>query len=188
MKTKKIEAVKPVYTDKFTCTINSTETEINYRTMLPFRDYAKLVSDVAYQVVNDETGYNPFVYGVALKRSIIEHYTDYVISDDIDEVYNSGVLCDIYDNLLVKIGGNSDYKNAVIDIDKMIEFKKNQLVHKSEFDNLCKTLSDALLRFEKKFGKSINPKAINSVIEKLGDIEITEKSFIDALIDKAPIK
>lgn len=184
MKNKKTPAVKPIYTDKITCVIDGMDIEISYRKRLPFSEYAKLVTDVAYQVANAETGYNPFVYDVALKKNIIEVYSDYVLPDDVNEIYNSTIVNDIFDKLSAEI--HNDYINAVSDIEKLIEFKKNQLENKSEFDVLCKTLTDVLVKFEGKYGKAINPKAINSVIEKLGAMEPNEKGFIDALIDKVP--
>ena len=182
MKAKKVKAVEPTYTDTITVTIGGEDKALNYRKSLPLEDYAKLVTGVAYQVVNDETGYSPFVYDVAVKKGIIESFSDFKISADLNGFYDSGDMDMVYNVLASKVNTN----NAITDIDKIIEFKKMQLANKSELDNLFRTATEVLLRFEKKYGNQINPKAINAAVEKLGAMQLTEKGFIDALVDKIP--
>lgn len=187
MKNNKIEAIKPVYTDTINCTINGADMVINCRKTLPFEDYARLVTDVAYQVVNDESGYCPFVYDIALKKNIIEYFTDFVI-DGVTEFYNSGELNTLVKKVIGVVGESSDYNSVISNIDKLIEFKKLQLANKSEFDSLCKTLSEVILRLEKKFGRAINPKEIKEAVKKLNSMNVDEKSLIDAIVDKLPAK
>lgn len=182
MKAKKVKAVEPTYTDTITVTIGGEDKALNYRKSLPLEDYAKLVTGVAYQVVNDETGYSPFVYDVALKKGIIESFSDFKTPADLNGFYDSGEMDMVYKALVSEVNIN----NAIAEIDKLIEFKRMQLANKSEIDNLCKTATEVLLRFEKKFGNQINPKAINAAVEKLGAMQLTEKGFIDALVDKIP--
>ena len=186
MKTTTIEAIKPIYTDTFICIVDGADKEINYRKSLPFEDYARLVSDVAYQVVNEETGYNPFVYDVALSKTIIECFTDFIIPENINEFYNSGDLNTLSENLISFIGESNDYKSAVINIDKLIDFKKLQLANKSEFDNLCKTLTSVILKLENNIGNSIDFNELSSFIQKMNSLKIDEKGIIDALVDKLP--
>ncbi len=195
MKNKNVEAVKPVYTNKFTYNYRDEEFEVNYRESLPFNEYAKLVTSVVNQVINNETGYNPFVYEIALAQNLISFYTDCKIPDDIDEFYSFISCTGIVRILSSKLPIHQFVDEVVYDseverigevINSMIEFKRLQLANYSKFDELCSTLTDILVKLDKKYGKAINPKQINNIIEKLDSMKMTEQGFINAIIDKIP--
>ncbi len=184
-----------VYTNKFTYKLNDEEFEVNYRESLTFSEYAKLVTNVVNQVISNETGYNPFVYEIALAQNLISFYTDCKTPDDVDEFYSfinsTGIVRTLSSKLPIhqlvdEVDYDSEVERISKVIDSMIDFKRLQLANYSKFDELCNTLTEILVKFDKRYGKAINPKQVNEVIEKLGNMKMSEKGFIDALIDKMP--
>ncbi|MEG2397005.1 MAG: hypothetical protein RSB11_08230 [Oscillospiraceae bacterium] len=185
MKNKITETAPIVYEKEFTYTANQQSHKANVRTYISFSEYAKFVANVAYQVINEETHYSPFVLNLVFAQNLIAFFTDVKVPEDVNEFYdfiNSGTII-------------SDIKNAVgtftvdgikADIDRLIEFRKLEVANHSALDTLCNTLNDLLIKYDKKLGKSINPAQMEKVISKLSSMDITERGIVDALVDKIP--
>lgn len=118
--------------------------------------------------VTGETNYIPYFRELSFINSFAEYVLDGVVFDEDNNIYESVIgdneLRDLYNDWT----GTFDYIQISTDVDVMVEFKKQQLIHnkKSSLDNLLNTITDVV----KKMDESLNMNDVSALIPKLAKL------------------
>ena len=159
---------------------------INVMRRIPFVDVCLCVENIVNAVIDDER-YAPYFLTAAFKGNIIESYTDFDTSigfDKMDEIIeNTNIFSVVRDNI-----SGLQCDNIEWSADELIEFKKQRLIHKSEFNDFVNDLRGLLNKFDKAFDeKMFDSETIKNALSNIASMNVSEQGLVDALINKAGI-
>jgi len=141
-------------------------------------DMCACINNVVDAVI-DDSGYTPYFYDVALYGNILSHYTDFdksVSAKDIERLLCESTLKSVLSNTICK----HQYDTIVCSVNEMVELKKQQMVNKSEIDELFGDLR-ALLS---KFSGSLDTDSMSKAMSNLASLtSVDEGNVINALVD-----
>lgn len=163
---------------------DGVETPIKINSVIGYEYLSALIEAIAKTIV-DEDGYYPYYYNPALYGYMLQFYTDFDQSTGLMNtdklLYETNIKDVLHENI-------TDYQlNIIFDsVDKMIEFRKQQLSTKSEIDVSFSGLLNDLRTLVSKFDSMLDADTISKVMGNLSKMDvsnITEKSLIDALVN-----
>ena len=151
--------------------IQFRDKEVNVKENLTLTDamvFTKLVVDNVF----DETEYVPIYRDLAITKSFLTMYTDITISD-LDEIYNNMTEYKTFIDNIVTVD-NFDYlqyDDIINNINELIEFKKEQIIHKSAMDEAFGSLATLLSTLNEK-AKELDTKKLDKLLKKLNPQEL----------------
>lgn len=163
-----------------TYTYNGAEYPINFKPSIGLVGIGALVTQIVNNIV-DEDGYYPYYHESALYGNILSAYSDFEAKGIIEL---DAILADSDIKIIVEqciIG--REFKLITDSVDKMIEFKKQQLASKSEFDGLISDVRKIVANLNENYVKPLKPKTFEKLINNLSKIKLDEKSLVSALVD-----
>lgn len=119
--------------------------EIHCKTYLPFIDMTAMVNDILDFVFlpvsedSDELKYHPELISFAIDFEIINYFTDIILPDDGDKVYEFLKQTNIVSHITSAVpDATLEIIEAAMDA---IEYKKQQMLKKGKFDTLLSGIS-----------------------------------------------
>lgn len=76
-----------------------------------------------------------------------------------------------------------EYEMIIDSVDKLIEFKKQQLASKSEFNGLVSDIRSIVANLNENYIKPLKPKTFEKFINNLSKIKLDKKALFNALVD-----
>lgn len=161
-------------------TYADVECPIRFKYSIGIVGIGAIVTQIIDNII-DSDGYYPYFYNNALYGNILTTYSDFRTDGvvELDKIINDSDIKDV-------IKQSIDYDEFMLicdSVDKMIEFKKQQLANKSEFDGLISDVRKIVANLNENYIKPLKPKTFEKLINNLSKIKLDEKSLVNALVD-----
>lgn len=163
-----------------TYTYRGTECPINFKSSIGLVGIGALVTQIVNNIV-DEDGYYPYYYESALYGNILSTYSDFESNGivELDAILGDSDIKTIVERCII----GREFKLITDSVDKLIEFKKQQLASKSEFDGLVSDIRKIVANLNENYIKPLKPKTFEKLINNLSKIKLDEKALVNALVD-----
>lgn len=163
-----------------TYTYSGTEYPISFKPSIGLVGIGALVTQIVNNIV-DEDGYYPYYYESALYGNILSAYSDFEAKGiiELDAIIADSDIKTAVEQCII----GREFRLIIDSVDKMIEFKKQQLASKSEFDGLISDVRKIVANLNDNYIKPLKPKTFEKLINNLSKIKLDEKSLVNAFVD-----
>lgn len=155
------------------------EYPIKFKSSIGLVGIGALVEQIVDTLV-DEDGYYPYYYESALYGNILNAYSDFSCDSvvKLDDIMTNSNMIEVIQQAV----HSKEWKLIIDSIDQLLEYRKQKLAAKSEFDALIGDIRNIIADVNERFIKPLDEKALQKMIKNFGNIKITEKGLVDALV------
>ena len=163
---------------KSTYVFDNKEVVFEYETHPEFIDVISIITNTVDAVVSDIVEYAPYLTEYMIQYNMIHYLTDVVLPKDLNECFRFINESEVFD--ILEKGTSGLYEFIKENVDKMIEFRKSQIVKKSKCDDLV----DALINLINTIRKEFDGLNINEVLDRLEKVGFLPGMTEDEIVKK----
>ena len=168
--------IEVTYTD-----LNGNEQTIHMKSEISLAEEYALLNSAVDSVISEDMGYQPMWTEYSLRCEVLNYFTDYKLSDDINENHNIIMKADLFGKVVDKI--EDSYEQIKDYVTAMIEHKKQCLANKSQLDFLCSDIRNLVSEYSSKVDDK-DIKNIKKFLKNIANSKINWETVFNTMLQK----
>lgn len=149
-----------------------TVVKVTVKKCIPFEKRAELVRGIAETVISKEatsiSGYYPEYLKLAQKYLTVAYYTDIVMPDDINEMWEILQNSTLYDDVVDFVG--NDIYDIYDESERLIETRVAYLENNSEINEIFMKIAETIITYGKKISESLSTMGTKFTSDKVEEM------------------
>lgn len=167
--------IEATYTD-----LNGNEQTIHMKSGITLAEEYALLNSAVDSVISEDMGFQPMWMEYAFRYQILNYFTDYKLSDDINDNHNIVMKS----NLFETVSGNiKQLSNLSSNFYEMVDYKKQCLANKSQFDFLCSDIRNLVADYSSKVDEK-DIKNIKKFLKNIANSKVNWETVFNTMLQK----
>lgn len=167
--------IEVTYTD-----LNGNEQTIHMKSEISLAEEYALLNSAVDSVISEDMGFQPMWMEYAFRYQILNYFTDYKLSDDINDNHNIIMKSNLFEN----VSGNiKQLSNLSSNFYEMVEYKKQCLANKSQLDFLCSDIRSLVAEYSSKVDEK-DIKNIKKFLKNIANSKVNWETVLNNMLQK----
>lgn len=160
--------------------LNGNEQTIHMKSEITLAEEYALLNSAVDSVISEDMGFQPMWMEYAFRYQILNYFTDYVLSDDINENHNIIMKSNLFETVSSNI---KQLSNLSSNFYEMVEYKKQCLANKSQLDFLCSDIRNLVAEYSSKVDEK-DIKNIKKFLKNIANSKVNWETVFNNMLQK----